>query len=197
MFVFPQKQNQFYDIDPSGDFGAVAVVMEVAAAVGPALLRVRRLPFTLRSCMCVARPCMCVGWDVNGATYALVAAAGSSLVIGSLYVSSVRVQSSIFASYLFNTAAVGVASYQYAAATNAIAANCRARGRHGILFALNTFSALAIITVAQAVCASKDAAVATFYYVAAALDFAVVPALACAAALVAANVCRRAGQAGR
>ena len=129
--------------------------MEVAAAAGPLALHLFRA----------------VDADPGFASWA---ATLSSVVVGALYVCSVLVPGSLQGLFALNICAIAVTSFQYAAAANAIAASAPP-ARQGLVFALNTFAALGIITVAQAICASRDATVSTFYYVAASLDFAVVP----------------------
>eukprot|EP00052_Salpingoeca_macrocollata_P016259 m.130633 g.130633 ORF g.130633 m.130633 type:complete len:437 (-) comp19989_c0_seq4:42-1352(-) len=155
-------QTQFSDIDEQGSFGTVELVMELcatAAALAPLLLPVRNAG---------------QGWLRPSVNVWIVGT--TSLVQAALYVLSTRVQSSVYWSYCFQTAAFAVYSFQYALASLAIARSISSP-RYAFVFVLNTFVALGIITIAQAICAHYAVDTAGYFHLAAALDVAIVVVL--------------------
>jgi MFS family permease len=122
-------QTQFSDIDPSGAFGTVEIFIEFAnflSALGAAALSKFLLP----------------------SVYPIHIISTAS--IGMFLFFSVKFQTSVYESYSFNIAWMGLFSFQLAAAMATMGARLK-NDRYAVLFTFNTFVALALASILQAV----------------------------------------------
>jgi len=139
-------QTQFSEIDPAcadtlGYVEATMMLFSAIASLGPSHL----------------------SHQLTAASFSISIV--SSVVVGFLYYASTLWQSSIYFSYSFNTAAISVYSFQYAAASAVIATQIPS-GRYAILFTFNSFISYGISTIIQQAGSHHSLSTSWYYYIA-------------------------------
>lgn len=141
-------QVQFSDIDPNGQYGTVEVVIEAGDALAALIAAIAA----------VARATQASPFAVFSST---------SLAVGVAMLASTWLQQSVIYSYTLNIVWMSVYSFQIAVAS-ALIALCANSPRYAVLFTLNTFLALGLASIGQAVGTQLQLNTSGYFYMGAA-----------------------------
>lgn len=139
-------QTQFLSIDEhcESSLGYVEAVMMVFSAAAAMI------------------PRLCSQWLV---VYSVPVILGTSLAMAFLYYGATAWQAHLMYSYSFNTAALSLYSFQYAAGSSVIATQV-VSARYAILFTVNSFVSYGISTIVQQVGAQHGLSTTDYYIIA-------------------------------
>lgn len=157
--VINYYQNQFYDVEVAtrghstgNSFGTIELILELFSTLGS---------------LCT----LLVKQDMPLLTPVLITVGPA--VLGVLYIASTVLQDSLYVTYALNVGAIALDALLLAVAS-AVIANCIQTPRYAIVFTFNSFLALGIATVVQAIISAVDSRTTVYYRATAGLEWALV-----------------------
>lgn len=157
--VINYYQNQFYDVEvktrghsTGSSFGTIELILEFFSSLGS---------------LCT----LFVREEMNGLTPFLLTLGPTAL--GVLYYFSTIFQSSLYITYVLNVVAIALDALLLAVAS-AVIANCIKTPRYAIIFTFNSFLALGLATIVQAIISAVDSRTTVYYRATSGLEWGLV-----------------------